>query len=63
MAKQVQKDKRSTKHTYKSKDRVTRTPLGTGDELGCSGRVGNSWSTSGTFHGGDHKTFEVMTSP
>ena len=39
MAKQVQKDKRSTKHTYKSKDRVTRTPLGTGDELGCSGRV------------------------
>ena len=23
----VQKDKRSTKHTYKTKDRVTRTPL------------------------------------
>jgi hypothetical protein len=30
----VQKDKqRSTKHTYKTKDRVTRTPLKTGDEL------------------------------
>jgi hypothetical protein len=30
----AQKDKqRSTKHTYKTKDRVTRTPLKTGDEL------------------------------
>ena len=30
----VQKDKqRSTKHTYKTKDRVTRTPLKTGNEL------------------------------
>jgi len=30
----VQKDKqRSTKHTYKTKDRVTRTPLKTGGEL------------------------------
>ena len=29
--KKVQKDKqRSTKHTYKTKDRVTRTPLKTG---------------------------------
>jgi hypothetical protein len=36
----VQKDKqRSTKHTHKTKDRVTRTPLKTGDELRCSGRV------------------------
>jgi hypothetical protein len=26
-------------HVYKTKDRVTRTPLKTGDELGCSGRV------------------------
>jgi len=35
----VQKDKqRSTKHTYKTKDRVTRTPLKTGGELRCSGR-------------------------
>jgi hypothetical protein len=34
------KDKqRSTKHTYKTKDRVTRTPLKTEGELGCSGRV------------------------
>ena len=41
MAKQnVQKDKqRYIKHTHKTKDRVTRTPLKTGDELGCSRRV------------------------
>ena len=45
----TQKDKqRSTKHTYKIKDRVTRTPLKTGGELMCSGRVGSSCSTSGT---------------
>ena len=32
----VQKDKqRSTKHTHKTKDRVTRTPINTGGELGC----------------------------
>jgi hypothetical protein len=44
-----QKDKqRSTKHTHKAKDRVTRTPLKTVDELRCSGRVGSSCSTSGT---------------
>ena len=31
--KKVQRDKqRSTQHTYKTKDRVTRTPLKTGDE-------------------------------
>ena len=101
----VQKDKqRSTKDTYKTKDRVTRTPLKTGGELRCSGRVGSSCSTSdtrrvnlvtnpfishewgkdrevfttsGTYpwsfvtqifhnvqpsHGGDRKTFEMMTS-
>ena len=47
--KKVQKDKhRSTKHTYKTKDRVTRTPLKTGGELRCSGRVSSSCSTSGT---------------
>jgi hypothetical protein len=35
----VQKDKqRSTKHTYKTKDRVTRTRLKTGGELRCSVR-------------------------
>ena len=45
----VQKNKqRSTKHTYKTKDQVTRTPLKTGGELGCSGRLGSSCSTSGT---------------
>ena len=47
----VQKDKHwSTKHTYKTKDRVTRTPLKTGGELRCSGRVNSSCSTRGTHH-------------
>ena len=42
------KDKqRSTKHAHKTKDRVTRTPLRTGGELMCPGRVGSSCSTSG----------------
>jgi hypothetical protein len=45
----VQTDKqRSTKHTHKTKDRVTRTPLKFGDELVCSERVGSSSSTSDT---------------
>jgi hypothetical protein len=45
----VQKDKhRSTKHTYKTKDRVTRTPLIIGGELRCSRMVGSSCSTNGT---------------
>jgi hypothetical protein len=36
----VQKDKqRSTKHTHKTKDRVTRTPLKNDGELRCSGRT------------------------
>jgi len=36
----VQKDKqRSIKHIYKTTDRVTLTPLKTGCELRCSGRV------------------------
>jgi hypothetical protein len=44
-----QKDKqRSTKHIQKIKARVTRTPLKTGCELRCSGRVSSSCSTSGT---------------
>ena len=47
--KKVQKDQqRSTKHTYKTKDRVTRTPRKTGCELRCSGRVRSSCSTSDT---------------
>jgi len=45
----VQKDKqRPTKHTHKTKDRVTRTPLKVGGELRCSGRVSSSCSTSDT---------------
>ena len=45
----VQKDKqRSTKHTHKTKDRVTRTPLKTGDELRCSEKVSSSCSPSDT---------------
>jgi hypothetical protein len=36
----VQKDKqRSTNHIYKTKDQITRTPLKTGGELRCPGRV------------------------
>jgi hypothetical protein len=31
-----------TKHTHKTKDRVTGTPLKAGDELRCSGSVGSS---------------------
>jgi hypothetical protein len=35
----VQKDtQRSTKHTRRTKDRVTRTPLKPGCELWCSGK-------------------------
>jgi hypothetical protein len=45
----VQKDKqRSAKHTYKTKDRVTRSPLKSGGELRCSRRVSSSCSTSDT---------------
>jgi len=44
-----QKDKQqSIKHTYKTKDRVTRTPLKIGGELRWSGRVSSSCSTNGT---------------
>ena len=44
-----QKDKqRSTKHTHKTKDRVTRTSLNTGGELGCSVRGRSSRSSSGS---------------
>jgi len=45
----VPKDKqRSTKHTYKTKVRVTRTQLKTRGELRCSGRESSSCSTSDT---------------
>jgi hypothetical protein len=44
----VQKEKqRSTKHTHKIKDRVTRTPLKSGGELRYSERVSSYCSTSG----------------
>ena len=47
--KKKDKDKQgSTKHAYTSKDRVTRTPLKTGGELRCSGRVDSSCSTRDT---------------
>jgi hypothetical protein len=36
----AQKDKQSsTKHAHQTEDRVTRTPLKTGGEFRCSGRV------------------------
>ena len=102
--KKIYKTKRSTAHTHKTNDRVTRTPLKTGGELRCSGKVNSTCSTNGTLrdhlvtnpvigreweedlevlttsgtnpwsfvtqifhngqpsHGGDRKTFEVMTS-
>ena len=41
------KKNRSTKHTHKTKDRVTRTPLKTVGERRCSGRVTSSYSTCG----------------
>ena len=47
--KKEQKNKqRSTKHTHKTRDRVTRIPLKIGGELRCSGMVSSSCSTSGT---------------
>ena len=55
----VQKDKqRSTKHTYKTKDRVTRSPLKARGELRCSGRVNSSCSISVTrrVNLDDHKS-------
>ena len=43
-----QNDKqRSTKHTHKTKDRVTRTPLKTGGEPMCSGR---GWGKTALLH-------------
>jgi hypothetical protein len=48
MAKRQKDKQRSTKHTYKTKDRVTRTPLKPGGELRSSERVSSSCSTSDT---------------
>jgi hypothetical protein len=45
----VQKDKQlSTKHTHKTKGRVTRIPIKTEGEFRCRGRVSSSCFTSGT---------------
>jgi hypothetical protein len=50
--KNEQKDKqRSTKHTNKTKDQVTRIPQKFGGDPRCSGSVGSSCSTSGTRRG------------
>ena len=48
---------RSTKHTYKTKDRVTRTSLKIGGELRCSGRLCSSCSTS------DARRLNIVTNP
>jgi hypothetical protein len=45
--KRIEGKNRSTKHTHKTKDQVTRTPLKTVGELRCSGRVPSSYSTCG----------------
>ena len=42
------KGQTTTKNTYKTKDRVKRTPLQTGRECMICGRVGGSCSASGT---------------
>ena len=44
--KRTNNDKKN--HTYKPKDPVTRTPLKTGGELRCSGRISSPCSTSDT---------------
>ena len=54
----VQQDKqRSIKHTHKTKDRVTWTPLKTGGELGCSRMVSSSCFT------GDIRRVNLVTNP
>jgi hypothetical protein len=61
-----QKNKqRSTKHTnkHKAKDRVTRTPLTTGGELMCTGRVSSSCSTSDTRRVNHFICKKVLTIP
>ena len=44
--KSIKDKQRSTKHTHKTKDRVTRTLLKTGGELRCFGRVCSPCSTN-----------------
>jgi hypothetical protein len=45
---QMTMEQRFTKHTHKTMNRVTRTPVRTGGELMYSGRVSSSCSTSST---------------
>jgi hypothetical protein len=57
----VQKNKQgSTKHTYKTKDRVTRTPLKTGGELRCSGRVSSYHLKSTPVFSGVRVTWSLV---
>jgi hypothetical protein len=37
------KGQRSTKHTHKTKDRITRTPIKPGGELGCPESVSSTY--------------------
>ena len=46
--KKIKGQKTISKYTYKTNNRVARTPLRPEVELRCSGRVSNSCSTSGT---------------
>jgi hypothetical protein len=48
--KNTKNKQRSTKHTHKTKNRVTQTPLKTGGGgwIGCPGRVNSSCSASVT---------------
>jgi hypothetical protein len=48
MAKRKRTNNDLQNNKQKTTDRTTRTPLKAGSELGCSGRVGSSFSTSGT---------------
>jgi hypothetical protein len=44
--KRTKKTKQRSNNTQKTKDRAKRTPLKTGGDLKCSGRVASSCSTS-----------------
>ena len=47
-AKKYKRTNNDLQNKYKTKDRVTQTPLKTGDELRCSRRVSSACSTSDT---------------
>ena len=57
----VQTDKqRSTKHTHKTKDRVTRTQLKTGGDLRCSGRTSSFCSTRKVYHPSNNHNLSTL---